>query len=126
MTLRIVAGIVIISVALVLTGCGKKKHFAPGPAPISPSNLTATPWEWNVIRLSWDDNSSNEDGFYVYRDTTGEYSKIARLVANSTSFDDTSVNFSSGITYWYKVTAYNENGESASSNEVSVLIPPGW
>lgn len=101
-------------------GCDKKKHIAPPPAPSAPSNLSATAISITQIDLSWKDNSTNEKGFYVYRKTIGNYSKIARLNPNTTSFSNLSL--SPASIYWYKITAYNDGGESGSSNEVSIKM----
>jgi len=115
---RIIAISIPLSVLLILTGCGKKT-FAPPPVPLAPSNLRASPTPYAPgAQLYWNDNSDNEDGFYVYRKTTGQYSKIASLDINSISYMDTGLNLDTY--YWYKITAYNDGGESDPSNEDSV------
>ena len=60
--------------------------FAP---PAAPSNLVATAASSSQINLTWTDNSSNEDGFKLYRSTDGvNYSNIKILAGNVTSFSD--------------------------------------
>jgi hypothetical protein len=69
------------------------------------------------LRLDWEDNSSNENGFEVWRKTgtEGTYAQIAVQHSNATSYVDTTV--TEGVTYCYQVRAYNAAGESAPTNE---------
>lgn len=90
--------------------------------PAAPSNLTATPT--NSILLNWQDNSNNEDGFYVEstQDTTnGYWTQIASVNTDSTSFHHTGLN--PGETYFYRVRAYNANGNSDFSSVASAIEP---
>lgn len=114
--------ILLVLLTISLAGC-RKKDFAPPPVPFAPSNLTATTVSPNEINLNWKDNSTTENGFYIYRKITGNYARVAIMETNATSYNDTGL--SPETTYWYKVTAYNDGGESGSSNEVSVTTPPG-
>lgn len=86
----------------------------------APSNLVATP-DSNSIDLTWADNSDNETGFKVYRATnyTGPFSVIATKSAGSTSHSDTTA--TADIIYFYKVSAFNTDGESFSGIVASVI-----
>ena len=88
--------------------------------PAIPTSLSATA-SGLVVTLSWTDNSSDETGFKIIRkDTlTGTYSQIATAAANATSYSDT---LSSAGTYWYRVKATNDNGDSLGSKEVKVTV----
>ena len=106
----------IVALVPMLGGC-----VAPPPVPYAPSSLTAIAVSPQQIDLSWKDNARVENGFYVYRRTTGSYRPIAALDPNTTSYSDSSL--SPGTTYWYKVAAYNDGGKSDPSNEISATTP---
>ena len=88
-------------------------------APAAPSNLLASATSSSSINLSWTDNATNEDNFRIFRSasSTGTYSLIATLGANTTSFTNTGLN--SGTQYFYQVEAVNAAGSSARSNTAS-------
>jgi len=83
-----------------------------------PSNLTATAESFSLIRLKWQDNSDNEDKFIIWRKRAGgKYSMRATVGADVTSFRDAGL--SEQTTYYYRVSAFNDAGNSPWSNEVS-------
>jgi hypothetical protein len=97
--------------ALLFTGC-------PTVPLIAPTNLTIIAHTINSATLSWIDNSTNETGFKIYRKVDGgTFSLFQTVAANTTTWLNTGL--ATGHTYYYHVTAYNDKGESASSNEVS-------
>jgi len=88
-------------------------------APSDPTNLSASV-SGDDVSLTWDD-VQNENGYYVYRSTStgssqSDYSKIATLNADDTDYNDTAL--ADGEQYYYRVSAYNDTGESGLSNEV--------
>jgi alpha-tubulin suppressor-like RCC1 family protein len=91
-------------------------NFPPVTVPAAPSNLQATAASSFTINLAWNDASSNEDGFKVYRgaDSSTVTNLVATLGAGTTSYSNTGL--AAATTYFYKVTAYNSAGESAASN----------
>jgi lysophospholipase L1-like esterase len=89
-------------------------------APTAPSSLTSN-ITGNSVKLSWLDLANNESGYRVERRTpNGTYVQIASLAAGTTSFSDNNV--SNGTTYFYRVYAWNTAGNSAYSNETSILF----
>jgi alpha-tubulin suppressor-like RCC1 family protein len=88
----------------------------------APSELTATAISYSEIRLTWQDNSNNEDGFIVERkDWSDETWRelILRTVLDMTSYSDTEI--LSFTRYYYRVRAFNTIGDYSSySNEVSI------
>jgi subtilisin family serine protease len=94
--------------------------------PNAPSNLSASALSTSGIKLTWTDNSAAENGFRIERKTSdGTYTEIATTGANETSYSDTGL--SAGITYFYRVRAYNDEGNSSYSNEAqaTTLVASG-
>jgi hypothetical protein len=80
--------------------------------PITPSGAHATLITTNEIDLAWNDNSSNEDGWRIYRRTGGNtFNLIATLPANTTSYQD-KTGLQPGTSYDYHVQAFNVAGYS--------------
>jgi subtilisin family serine protease len=89
--------------------------------PTAPSNLSGNPTAWDVMELSWQDESDNELGFKVERRTSSSgYSEIGSVGENATAFMDCTV--SGGITYYYRVKAHNLGGYNYS-DEVPAEVP---
>lgn len=94
----------------------------PVPAsPTSPSAINAQ----TAINISWTNASEGELGFNVYRKLDGDSNYSLLTTTTSTSYSDSDTN--EGLTYFYYVVSYNENGESSKSKIVSATldsIPP--
>jgi len=74
--------------------------------------------------LAWTDNSAVEDGYEVERAPWGgEYSVIANLPANATSYRDSQVNVD--VRYFYYVRAKKDGGFSDQSNFVNGVVASG-
>lgn len=73
--------------------------------PRKPSNASATAKSKSVISLAWEDNSSNETGFEVWRATSanGTYQLLTTTAANVTTYANTGLAVDSR--YYYKVRA---------------------
>jgi Chitobiase/beta-hexosaminidase C-terminal domain/Family of unknown function (DUF6298)/Putative collagen-binding domain of a collagenase len=87
-----------------------KAGFNPSAVASATFTVVAAPAQ---LTLTWQDNSTNESNFGVQRKTgtSGTYSQIALVSANTTSYVDTSVTH--GVTYCYRVDATNSSGASA-------------
>lgn len=81
--------------------------------PAAPSNFVATASTPTILDLAWNDNSSNETGFEVYKaiSSGGPYTFLGLLGQNITTYSDT--NLEPNTTYFYKVRAINNNGSSS-------------
>src|SRR5688572_8143365 len=66
----------------------------PPPVPTAPSNLNASAISYSHVELSWQDNSSDEDGFRVERCTgpmasCSSFSQIAQVPSGISALSDT-------------------------------------
>lgn len=91
--------------------------------PAKPTNVSGTASAYNKVNISWQDKSSNETGFEVYRKapSDADYLMVGLADVNATSFTDTTV--SASITYSYRVQAVNLNGGSGFNAAVNVAVP---
>ena len=91
---------------------------------VAPTDLTATAVDQQTIDLTWTDNANIESGYVVIRGTAidNDYSVIATLGANATSYHDTGL--ASGQDYWYLVAAVYPGGNwSDYSNYATATTP---
>lgn len=96
----------------------------PPPTPPAAPNLTATARSASQIDLAWTDVES-EAGYRLERSIDGQtWQLIASPVANVASHSDNGLN--PGMTYYYRVLATNNAGDSPWSNVTSArtLTPP--
>ncbi len=91
--------------------------------PTAPTSLSAVATASNRVNLTWSDNSSNENGFQIWRTSNNgrSWTNIANVAANTASFTDSGVN--ARKTYSYAVRAFNNTGYSAYSNTATVTTP---
>jgi autotransporter-associated beta strand protein len=94
-------------------------------APAVPSGLVASAASASSIQLTWTDNANDETGYIVERSLTSGsgFTQIASLPAGTISHTD--LGLSSGTLYFYRVSAINSIGSSASSNEASATTTLG-
>ena len=87
--------------------------------PAAPSNLAGFA-QANGVALTWSDNSSDEQGFRIYRrPSTGTYTLVGTTAANVQSFLDTTAPTSSANSY--AVAGFNAAGESTWSSPITVV-----
>ena len=97
----------------------KRLAAATPTGPLAPANLDALDTGF-LVQLTWQDLSSDEQGFRIYRQNNGGgFVVLQTLGANFTSAQDAGVVV--GHIYDYYVTAYNASGESAASNVVTLV-----
>jgi xyloglucan-specific exo-beta-1,4-glucanase len=85
--------------------------------PAAPSALTATAVSTTQINLSWTDNSANETTFIIERATNSGFTSnlvSTSVAANTTTHSATGL--TANTTYYFRVRAANEAGDSAHSN----------
>jgi hypothetical protein len=89
--------------------------------PSAPTDLIAAVTEnGQAVRLTWQDQSDNEDAFRVYREDME--ASIGLAPANAQFFVDNAV--SCGSTYRYSLVAFNAVGASPVSVTAEVSVPP--
>jgi fibronectin type 3 domain-containing protein len=91
----------------------------PEPPP-APPNLRVNAPRTLAVDVAWDDASTLETEYRLYRATgAGMFTEIAVLGANTTGYSDTS-DIAAETTYRYKVVAFNGASASPDSNIASV------
>ncbi|GAB4119777.1 MAG: hypothetical protein Fur005_45280 [Roseiflexaceae bacterium] len=90
-----------------------------GTAPAAPTSLTGTVLSTTSVRINWVDNANNETGYAIERctgQTCTNFTQIASVAANTTSFTNTGL--TRNTYYRYRVRAFNSVGNSAYTNIV--------
>lgn len=86
--------------------------------PAAPSDLQAFAQSQTQIRLTWQDNSTNESGFQIERSSpAGGFVPVTTTAAGATTFTVSSL--ASDFPYTFRVRAVNASGTSAYSNLAS-------
>lgn len=95
-----------------------------------PSELTATAFGTQLVKLTWTDNSDNETYFRIERNSNlNDFIEIGYVVPNVTVFTDSGGNLYAGGTFFYRVIVFSSK-DSAISNIAEVttfnktLLPP--
>ncbi|WP_428655570.1 fibronectin type III domain-containing protein [Runella sp.] len=106
--------------------CATTLSLPPNP----PTNLSAVAVSSSQINLSWTDASNNESGFEIFRSTdNANFSKIADVGANVTTYQNTGLNASTRY-YYYVGSQRGGTPSRAKSNTAdattfaSVPSPP--
>jgi fibronectin type III domain protein len=76
------------------------------------------------ITLNWTDNSNNETGFTIERATNATFTvglNQSTVAANAVTVTQTGLY--RGVTYFYRIRAFNAGGSSGWSNVFSVVTP---
>jgi hypothetical protein len=89
----------------------------------APSNLVGQVFQNPLsVEMNWTDNSNNEDGFIIERETltADAYVIIDSVNQNVTSYIDTNIAY---LTYNYRVKAFNSVSQSAYSDTLEIIVP---
>jgi Fibronectin type III domain len=92
--------------------------------PNKPLNLVATANSYSQITLTWTDDSDNEDGFRIERQTPTGWISVGTTSANQALYPCTNLEWLTS--YTFRVLAVNSGGDSEASNlaSASTLAPP--
>ncbi|MDQ3021507.1 MAG: SBBP repeat-containing protein [Bacteroidota bacterium] len=89
----------------------------------APSNLEAQSVDSSYIKINWQDNSNDEDGFYIERakiNDSSHWEVIDAVPQNVNEYSDYFV--TRALKYFYRVKAYSENTFSEYSNIDSATL----
>lgn len=87
--------------------------------PAAPDKLSAVALSGSEVALSWVDLSVNESGFKLERRVgNGDFAEIAIVPKDTTTYKDTGLQ--DNTIYSYRARAFNKNGASLYSEEVTV------
>ena len=90
--------------------------------PAAPTNLVAHAVSSTEIDLTWQDNATDEQGFRIERSLDGQnFEEIATVGPNVQSYNDTGL--TQETTYFYRVFAFNNFGNSDPSNVAADTTP---
>ena len=95
------------------------------PKPNAPADLTLLKQADRMVTLAWVDRSADENGFEIqFHGTRGglDHDGSQGVERNVTTADLGGLR--SGYDYRISVIAFNDGGDSASSNEVLAILPP--
>lgn len=90
--------------------------------PFAPTEVSAVSFSSSTIKLRWKDNSDDESGFEIFRKTqfSDKFTSIAKVNADTTEYTDT--NLRDGLTFTYKIAAYNAAGSAESTSATTKTI----
>jgi hypothetical protein len=123
--LRFVARLTfLLAASLVIPACHPVRMGPPAP-PADPTNLILTPVSTAQIQLDWTDVATNESSYIIDRSMDGiTWTLLAILPANTMTYNDRDLQPSSF--YFYRVTAINRGGSSASLSDVTSTLDLAW
>jgi len=112
-----------ISISLMLVGCSEDNDTLVKPE--TPSGLSQTSSDFSSITLEWN-ASDDAENYSLYRSADGIADFEIIYDGPNTSATDTDLSYAN--TYYYKISAKNESGESTLSQAVSgsTQIPGGF
>jgi len=111
-----------------LTLDSREGVITPPTAIVAPSGLTGSAIIKNkktaTVTLNWTDNASNETGFLIQRAyDAGFTSGVANSTIAGSNLTSFSESVARGVTFYYRVHAFNDTTQSGWSNTTIVTTP---
>ena len=72
------------------------------------SGISVTSINEFTVAISWSDDNTEESGYRIFRRVSDTWSEIGVVAPNTTSFNDTTIDCQTDITYEYFVQAYRD------------------
>jgi hypothetical protein len=98
----------------------------------APTNFTATAVTQTSFTIGWTDNSTDETAFKVYRSTdnvtftqVGSNISSTTTAGTGTTYSSAQTGLIPGVTYYFRITAVNGDGESAFLTGSQATNAPG-
>jgi hypothetical protein len=90
--------------------------------PDAPTNLVCGAVTSSTIALTWDDNADDEDGFHLQYDIVNTFDSPVQIDLDSADTEtDTVLSLAPETEYFFRVRAYNGDGNSDWSNTDSAI-----
>jgi fibronectin type 3 domain-containing protein len=89
--------------------------------PSSPANLTAKAVSSSELQLAWTDRSADEQGFKIEYWNGSSWLQLGTTAAGANTINITGT--TSGVSYWFRVRAYNGTLNTPYSNNIGILMP---
>lgn len=100
-------------IAGIYLSCSDKSVDPPPPLPPAPQLFAVLSTTDFTANLNWYYPTDEESGFYLYMRAAGSWARYDTLPASaSVNVNHTVGGLNPGSTYYFRVTAFNENGES--------------
>ncbi len=111
----------LIALIFILSSCGESTT-SPKPSIEAPSAVTAVLISGSTVQLSWEDNSTDEDGFIIERKiATEEYVEAGVVLFDISTFIDSLL--LSNTQYSYRVAAYKNTERSDWCYSIPLITP---
>lgn len=104
---------------VILTSCSDTDSDPTGPSlslPSAPGSLTVETLSSSSVSLNWSDNSTNEDGFQLEYGLDNSFNPFSGTILEENSTSLVVDGLSPSTEYFFRINAFNDDGDSGFSN----------